>query len=49
MDERQWIAQAQARLAERGLSEAMRLQREGAVAQLWANYRNARHPAGRES
>jgi len=42
MDERQRLAQAQARLAERGLSEAMRLQREGAVAQLWADYYNVR-------
>lgn len=41
-DDRDRITQAQNRLAERGISEGMRLQREAAVAQLWAAYQNGR-------
>jgi HEAT repeat protein len=40
MDERRRIAKAYNRLLERELSEAMRLEREAAVAQMWANYRS---------
>ncbi len=43
MDEQQRIKQAQDRLMERNLSEAMRLQREAAVAQTWANYNTFRN------
>ncbi|HWY88978.1 MAG TPA: HEAT repeat domain-containing protein [Gemmataceae bacterium] len=42
LDDRDRIQKARERLQERGLTEAMRVQREAAVAQLWANYYNAR-------
>jgi HEAT repeat protein len=41
LDDRRRIVEAQARLMEQGISEAMRLQRQAAVAQLWANYHTA--------
>ena len=41
-DNRDRIMQAQLRLQEQGISQAMRLQREGAVANLWAAYNNQR-------
>ena len=39
-DEKAKIAQAQARLAERNLSDAMRLQTEANIRNMWAAYRN---------